>query len=110
MLKVLRVVRSTLRQWQTRPPAQRGRYRGRVQQIRSLVADLGGTRASGYVNGDSQAANVPADEDVCASRSRATVIADLQGETSRLVAALTPPASSLAMKSVPNGARPSGSM
>jgi hypothetical protein len=108
MLKVLRAVRAALKQWQRLPPDERERYKGQVQRIRSLVAELGGARAVGYVDGDCQAANVAADGHASASRPKTAVITDLQDETNRLLVALAPPAAALAKQSVPKSARLGG--
>lgn len=105
MLTLLRNVRKALKQWRALPATDRDRYKDRVDRIRSLVAELGGQRAVDYVNGTGDSPDDGNNERPAERRQRADVLADLQSETSSLLAALATPAGRLAQDSVPRSAR-----
>lgn len=105
MVKLLRNVRKAIKQWRMLPPTERDRYRDHVDRVRSLVAELGGKRALGYVEGSHDDVG---DEGAIATRPRAEVIADLQAETTSLLTALAGPAAMVAKDSVPKSARLAG--
>jgi uncharacterized protein YbaA (DUF1428 family) len=107
MLKLLRNARKALKQWRALPATERDRYKHHADDIRSLVAELGGKRAVGYVDGASDSQDDIADGTVTA-RPRADVIADLQTETTSLLTALAVPATVLAKDSIPRSARIGG--
>jgi hypothetical protein len=108
MLRLLRNVRKALKHWQDLPAAERDRYKDHVGRIRSLVAQLGGERAVGYIDGASDSQGDIVDECTAASRTRAEVIADLQAETTSLLSVLAVPATAVAKDSVPRSARLGG--
>jgi hypothetical protein len=105
MLKLLRNVRKAIKQWRMLPPTERDRYKDHVDRVRSLVAELGGKPAVGYVDGSHDDIG---DDGVIATRPRAEVIADLQAETSSLLTELAGPAAMVAKDSVPKSARLAG--
>jgi hypothetical protein len=107
MFRLLRNVRKALKHWQDLPAVERDRYKDHVGRIRSLVAELGGKQAVGYVDGSSNS-----QDDIrgvtLASRPRAEVMVDLQIETTSLLTALAVPATTLAKDSLPRSARLGG--
>lgn len=105
MLKLLRNVQRTLKQWRALPATERDQYKERIDRVRSLVAELGGQRALDYVNGTGGSLDDSTDEPDVQRRPRADVIAELQAETSSLLTALAAPAAGLAKNSVPRSAR-----
>jgi hypothetical protein len=106
MLKLLRNVRKALKQWQALSPEERDRHKRHVDHIQSLVAELGGKQALGYVDGSHD--EIDDEEHTVTTRPRADVIADLQAETTNLLLALAVPATALARDSVPLSARLGG--
>lgn len=106
MLKLLRNVRKALKQWQALSPEERDRHKHHVDRIRSLVAELGGKQALGYVDGSHD--EVDDEEHTVTARPRTDIIADLQAETTSLLSALAVPATALARDSVPLSARLGG--
>lgn len=105
MLKLLRNVQKALKQWRALPAAERDQYKHRVDHIRALVAELGGQQAVDYIEGTGNMQGDSKDEHQIQRRQRADVIADLQAETSGLLAAFAAPAAGLAKDSVPKSAR-----
>ena len=106
MLKLLRNVQRALKQWRSLPAAERDQYKDRVNRIRSLVAELGGQRALDYVNGSDDSPEDGAEEQHHVQpRQRADVVAELQAETSSLLAVLATPATGFVKGSVPRSAR-----
>jgi len=87
------------------PPTERDRYKDHVNRVRSLVAELGGEGAVGYVDGSHDDIG---DERLFTARPRAEVIADLQAETTSLLTALAEPAAMVAKDSIPKSARLAG--
>jgi hypothetical protein len=113
VLKVLRAVRKALKAWRSLPANEREQYRDHVERIRSLVAELGGAHAVGFVEGDVDR-HPPdsglAEHEAHSSRPRADVLADLQSETSRLLAALASPVAAAGKDSIPLSARMGGKL
>lgn len=111
MVRLLRNVRKAFKLWRSLPETEQERYKGHVNRLRVLVAELGGKGAVGYAEavGKEDTRDLP-DEAVGARRPRPEIFAELQRETTSLLAALAPPTATFAKDSLPRSARVGGKL
>lgn len=94
-----------IKQWRALPEIERERYKANVDRIRVLVAEVGGARASGYIDGVDHEAPIG---EAVGVRPRAEAVAELRAQTTDLLAALATPAGAIAKSGVPRSARLTG--